>query len=353
MEAVAQTDTMTLHIDHGVLVVRILVKSVMHEFVLEDMKDQVLEQLPGAESGVLFDCSQLTLHVTSQFLGMLAAVRKHAAKQKLRVCVCCLGGNLKQAFEVAHFKRIIPVYPSAKEALLDLGVFDEWEKVRIETAAQYKAKHAIRPSQWNVLAAQLREKSPATLIGGTIAALLLLLGITWYTYQLFFAGPKLPRGYASYAGSQSAAGKVEGTVSSRDRGVILDGRGTIVVVWAAGFVPPRKYGVSSGQLFEMKEVSQTLAEGLTVARAGSNGQFSVEVRTPPDGDDFYVLLISATVRRSGVLPSKDDDLLSLYFANPAAMIGGMEYQLARCQVRSDRPARIEAEFGAAANSPQN
>lgn len=60
-------------------------------------------------------------HITSRFLGILAALSRKLSKGKRRLAVCRMRPEAQRAFTVSGLGRIIPLYASEEEAQAALG----------------------------------------------------------------------------------------------------------------------------------------------------------------------------------------------------------------------------------------
>ena len=97
-------------VDHGVLVATVRSKSLLYELAINEIEDRIVEALPIAECALLVDCSELTLHVSSQFLSMLVRVHRRASEAGLEMGICNLSEALQMVYNVTALHAVLPAY---------------------------------------------------------------------------------------------------------------------------------------------------------------------------------------------------------------------------------------------------
>ena len=95
-----QTLPVQTEVDHGVLVATIHTKSLLYEMAINEIEECILEAMPRAQSALLVDCAELTLHVSSQFLSMLVRVHRKAGESGLKMGICNLSEALQMVYNV-------------------------------------------------------------------------------------------------------------------------------------------------------------------------------------------------------------------------------------------------------------
>ncbi len=118
-------ELVSVSLDHGVLVAKVVTNSLIHERPICDVEDKILEQLTKTTNAVLIDCSQLTHQVSSQFLSMLMRVYYQAKEMGLRAGVCGLSEPLREAYRVTALSSIVPSYEDYEVAIGELREFPE------------------------------------------------------------------------------------------------------------------------------------------------------------------------------------------------------------------------------------
>mgnify|MGYP002624014120 CR=1 FL=1 len=128
MSAAAVAPSFTLELDHGVLVIELLVDAITREQFLERLQESVVARIPEADQVILIDCQQLTGRVTSQFFATLIAIRHKAAAEGVLICLCHVSNTLYEAYKITCLERIIPLYKNRSAALMAVGNFSRAEQ---------------------------------------------------------------------------------------------------------------------------------------------------------------------------------------------------------------------------------
>lgn len=139
---VEETKLIQAQIDHDALVVKILANGMVHEHLLLDIESQILRNLNHPGRSLVLDCTEMTQAVSSRFLGVLIKLQKTVKAGGGRIGICGLTGNLREAFTMMALQRVIPVYDSRREALLELGEYNAWEKAGIESVRKLDQRPA-------------------------------------------------------------------------------------------------------------------------------------------------------------------------------------------------------------------
>jgi anti-anti-sigma regulatory factor len=145
------SQTVTFRCDHDVLVATIVTDSLLSEVSIVDLQRKTLERLGEAERGFVVDCSRLSQHISSRFLGVLFRLRIECMQQGKPFCLCGVRPRLQEALRICHFEDKIQTYASQKDAVAALGSFTEWEKVSMASVAQHDATVRARRKSENWL----------------------------------------------------------------------------------------------------------------------------------------------------------------------------------------------------------
>lgn len=117
----SKSKPLTARVDHGFLIARIEVNSLMHESAIRQVETELLKELPNATTAMIIDCEELTLHVSTEFLSTLVYVRKVAEKRGVALALCNLSNSLLASHEATALSPLILAFDSLREAMLELG----------------------------------------------------------------------------------------------------------------------------------------------------------------------------------------------------------------------------------------
>ena len=349
----------SLEEQRGVLVVTLYWESVMQERVLDELREQVVEQLPLATTAVLVDCRKLTGPATSQFLATLVAIRKAAMRDGLLVCVANLSGPVREAYRVSRLDRIIPHYDNREAALRAVGDYGlgriavgKLEPARLTAAATKEKEANVRGTagssalagqasaaiasvadswsgvreNWRAASQSLTRQQVAQL---SAVALALLLVVALAAY---IVAPPSSLGAASISDDQPLVfgGHARSTLVGKieiQRGEIAHGdAGALVFVWRVGEGPQQK--VLTKTIY--RYLNDALASEkfpqswMRVARTSETGNFRVGIEPP---GEFEVLIISGANERGSTLTSADETKLAQWFDAPRELVGRHPYRL--------------------------
>lgn len=338
MPITAHSEVVVFRCDHELLIATILAESMSPGTPLIDFQKKVMESLGGAERGLVVDCTRLTLHVSSAFLGVLTRLRLECVQQGKVVCLCGVHGQLQEAIRICCFDRIIPVYANQKEAVKQLGSFSEWEKASIASVDQYESAKRQRREPWNWPKPPLLHRR-AGMIATTVALSALVFGGAW----VFLSGPPSAERQLLARWRQAKPVQLGGSVRYVDRGVELAGTGNVILAWPATLIPQNKLSFTDQQLLTA-EIPATAESpiGPFQARVDASGRFQTEVRVLPGADcDYYVLAVSNHASRRDAIDPSDRAVLALYFSQPEQLLGKHRYGLKRCEVSLGQPSEID------------
>lgn len=108
-----QTKEISFHVEEEVLVAQIELSSVLDEYLIRSLGEHLEAEIQTADVvALLIDCSKLTQHVSSQFLGMLVGAQKKARACGITAGVCGLTNFLKTGFEITSLAQVIPAFTS-------------------------------------------------------------------------------------------------------------------------------------------------------------------------------------------------------------------------------------------------
>jgi anti-anti-sigma regulatory factor len=365
------TDRLAFRVDHGVLVVRILDRSLMRTLALEEITDAILGRLDRAEAGLVLDCSAVRDNVTSAFLGKLMALRKAARARGLPMAVCGVRGAMREAFEIAQFDRLIPRCGSAEEAVEVLGHFTERERTMLhlhQATEQSLAKHGPAPARpaarvsprgavrsafaalgsWPGLLGERASPARSWAVAGGAAALVFLaaFGTVALAGRWLFAGPApviVPDARAELPHLATCAkGQIAGTVSCASGAACFPDAGARVYAWPARLQPESKFSAAEALAVDPQPqvVSTT---GLYRCRTDDRGQYTLRLHALGEVD---VLIVSGSARNDDGIPRRDLDALSACFRDAEKLVGGRAYGLTRLSVASKGPIELDWQFHA-------
>lgn len=335
---------------HGVLIVKLRAASLTSDTMLADFQEHVVTSLADAKTAVLIDCQSVTGHASTQFLTTLVAIRRAAEARGIFVCVCCLTGSLREAFDVCHLGRIIPAYDDKEVALEAVGNYSPAEIkqrkiVRTHNALYHQDDEPVETESQSSRSAWLAALRrwvrpqqgvlPVVVVGGWV---LLCLAIVWLSVA----------GLRSRA-PQAAPNKVRPAFSLSGQIVLTSGEqrfgdaDAVVLAWRCDDPPPTISAAEIRSLLDASRPGPYLAPGVYVARTTRHGLFELPVDTP---GEYQSLVLSNSRRNSAGLAAEDDELLADFIDSPRTLVGESAYRLHREVV--DRPnVRIVETFALA------
>lgn len=335
-----KSNFVSIRLDHGVLVASLLVNGLTHEMVILDIKRQIENHLPRAKMGLVVDCSQVTLSASSAFLGKLIELRKTLAARDLPLAVCGLQGSLREAFDIACFSRVIPDFPTQKEAVAELGDFNDWDRVRMQCVAQYSA----RPKPAGKIQWDFSKLLSTRAMKISLAILLVIVGAAATVVVLSRAGGD--QAAMAVVWQNAPKSSVQGEISYLSHGVKLLDAGSIVIAWPADFSPPNKHALSAQELFaQPTQARQITDQGPFIVASNGDGTFTVDVPVPQVDCNYYVLMLSAHSKSGRAVGAGDSAVLSVYFSEPDQLVDGHDFQLARCLLSAGQSTKLNWTAG--------
>ncbi|MCA9245605.1 MAG: STAS domain-containing protein [Planctomycetales bacterium] len=128
--------------DHGVVVVRLVVESLVDEQRIEELETRVNALLSEADVALVLDCQNVCGAVSSRFVGLMVTLYRRAVARHVTFAVCGLSGPLKEVFEITRLEGIIPTFNASRPAVREFGRFNKREQLRNEVEKQREAEEA-------------------------------------------------------------------------------------------------------------------------------------------------------------------------------------------------------------------
>jgi anti-anti-sigma regulatory factor len=314
-----ETRTVDVEVDHGVLVTKIRTKSLLYEMAINEIEDSILDALPKAECALLVDCSELTLHVSSQFLSMLVRVHRKANEAGLKMGICNLSEALRLVYNVTALHSVLPAYETRQRGVSELGEFDLWEP---RPADELETVSETDPA----------ESPPKGKIGWALAIGCLLIGTSvgfgMTAYGLFHPDE-------SSTPTTMFRSAIAGRVQFEDSSLTKNDANAMVIAWPANSNEKEKIGASAFQ--SDRDGGWIDVRGdISFGRTDSNGQFAVPARCRGTRADYHVLLVSNHVDREVPIQSHEKLLLESRLEDPLDIIKDRAFTLGRVQVGNDQ-----------------
>ncbi len=316
--------TVDVEVDHGVLVATIRTKSLLYEMAINEIEDSILDALPQAECALLVDCSELTLHVSSQFLSMLVRVHRKANEAGLKMGICNLSEALQLVYNVTALHSVLPAYETRSRGVSELGEFDLWEQ-RPADDLESVSENAPAESgsrgrlSWGVAIC-------SALVGTAIG-----FGIAVVGFQ------------DQFLATLAFRSAIVGSVQFEEDGTSNNDVNAIIIAWPAGSDKDEKL---SARAFDTdRDGSWIDFKGdITFGRLGSDGHFAVPARSRGRHTDYHVLIVSHNVGRNSPIQSHEKMLLASRLEDPAKIIQDRAFTLGRVQVGSDQHVQFNWTF---------
>jgi len=343
-----KTDKVDIRLDHGVLIITVLVDHLTSHHEIQEMADQIKQTLGEAETGVVVDCALLQNHVSSEFLGMLVGLYKETTEKNLAVSVCSVGGVLKEAFDIMKLDRICPLYTDVQEAIYTLGKFrpgSQEAKYQVARWRYIEAKREGRVIEEEDKTSWERLQTAARDIPRAIAALPLedyarpALGVLYVVACLGLVGYLI---YAVWPDRIVTVARISGSVTYRQQGgKSLPDEGALIIAWPAD--APLSPKITSDTIAVALQSDSGKPKPLLfeATRAEADGSYTLKTGF---ARDFFVLLISARAGRAGPLKEDEKATLSNFIEAPAEFLGERSYHLTRVWIPSEGRARLKWQF---------
>ena len=317
--------TVDVEVDHGVLVATIRTKSLLYEMAINEIEESILDALPKAECALLVDCSELTLHVSSQFLSMLVRVHRKANEAGLKMGICHLSEALQLVYNVTALHSVLPAYETRQRGVSELGEFDLWEQRPADELESVSDTAAAEP-------ASRRKIGWAIAIGCAAIGTAFGFGIAALGLQDESNVPSVP--------FRSA---IAGQIQFEESGHLQSDSSAIVIVWPADSNNSEKLAVSD--LNSSRDEGWIDVQGdISFGRTDDEGQFVVPAHSRGSRSDYHVLFVSKHVDRDAPIASHEQLLLESRIDKPEEVIEDRAFTLGRVQVDSDQHVQFNWTF---------
>lgn len=320
-----QARTVDVEVDHGVLVTTIRSKSLLYEMAINEIEDSILDALPKAECALLVDCSELTLHVSSQFLSMLVRVHRKANEAGLKMGICNLSEALQLVYNVTALHSVLPAYETRHRGISELGEFDLWEQRPADELEQVSDTTAVEPKSRSKFAWALAVCF--ALVGAAIG-----FGVAEMGQQDEPGGPSL-----------SFRSAIAGQIQFEESGHSGSDSHAIVIAWPAD--SNRREKLSAADLDDRRNEGWIDLRGdITFGRTDDNGQFLVPAPSRGSRSDYHVLLVSNHIDQDSPMAAHERLLLASRLEDPQAMIKNHAFTLGKVQVGDDQHVQFNWTF---------
>jgi anti-anti-sigma factor len=306
--------------DERLLIVRFLHASLTERAEIDRIGKEIIRRMSPMQAAVVLDCSTLTSHVSSPFLGMLVHLHKTAVDRGVKLVVCGLNDHLQEVVRVAKLDKVVTIYSTAEEAI---GKLTAPRRNPIK-----QLYHGFRESQ---------QKS-AWVAVVVIPLVLIAAFVVWMNWKPSEDGG--PAGYGTGSLKRfSSRASINGRVAYTSRGVELADDGTLVMSWPVKYQPRSRYEARRLLASPITQADQLFA--VTVA---SNGNYRFEVGFDREQEDFHVLIISDHVRRSEPLLPHDRELLAEIVDDVDQLLRKQQYCIRRHTLRANESTAVSWVF---------
>lgn len=324
--AVAKTENVRFDEQHGVLVAHLLAPRVMHETTFLEIQDAILAQIPNASKGVLIDCASVTGPVSSQFLGLLASLRKTCKQSELQFGLVNVGGSMREAVKVTNLDSIIPIHDSLHDAVYQYRVGSDG--TRAETPPATRAT-------WDWSNGSVMVPAAGALAALLVFAVVAALSAGWFSA----ADPRLAAVKARELRDNGPEFETE-LIGQVVFGTEAD-EGALLIAWPVELSLAAKLAAS--EVRRMAEVEEQARDWPSVILA-TEGKFALPIGGRGDELELQVLTVSAHQERLSEITVEDRSYLAAVLDEPEELIGKQAFDLRRVVVSGRESTEISVEF---------
>ena len=133
----------------GFVVARIEPASLTNQLEIDLLRRELESLLHESDLGLVVDCSMIERRVSSEFLGVLVALAKQAARSARSFSICNLSKLVDESCQLVRLPLVVPTYDNVADAVLGHARYGKESQSKSTTTKRLAVRSALKaPTLW-------------------------------------------------------------------------------------------------------------------------------------------------------------------------------------------------------------